>query len=64
MRKQKFLEVGDVCQLYKGSGNIIKRLNIKLKGVEYDKKFVFSDIGYNFEPSEIGAALWFIQLKN
>ena len=37
----------------KDSENINKRLGIKLKGVEYDRKFVFSEIGYNFEPSEI-----------
>ena len=28
------------------------------------KKFVFSELGYNFEPSEIGAAFGLIQLKN
>ena len=27
------------------------------------KKFVFSEIGYNFEPSEIGASFGLIQLK-
>ena len=54
---------GRMSTLIKDSENIIKRLNIKLKGVEYDKKFVFSDIGYNFEPSEIGAAFGLIQLK-
>ena len=40
-----------------------KRLNIKLKGIEYDKKFVFSEAGYNFEPSEIGASFGLVQLK-
>ena len=43
--------------LIKDSENINKRLSIKLKGFEYDKKFVFSELGYNFEPSEIGASL-------
>jgi CDP-6-deoxy-D-xylo-4-hexulose-3-dehydrase len=47
----------------KDSENIKKRLNISLKGYDYDKKFVFSDIGYNFEPSEIGAAFGLEQLK-
>ena len=54
---------GRMSTLIKDSENINKRLNIKLKGIEYDKKFVFSDSGYNFEPSEIGAAFGLIQLK-
>ena len=54
---------GRMSTLIKDSENINKRLNIKLKGIEYDKKFVFSDLGYNFEPSEIGAAFGLIQLK-
>lgn len=54
---------GRLSTLIKDSENINKRLNIKLKGIEYDKKFVFSDLGYNFEPSEIGAAFGLIQLK-
>ena len=54
---------GRMSTLIKDSENIKKRLNIKLKGYEYDKKFVFSEIGYNFEPSEIGAAFGIVQLK-
>ena len=54
---------GRSSTLIKDSENIKKRLNIKLKGFEYDKKFVFGDIGYNFEPSEIGAAFGLEQLK-
>ena len=54
---------GRMSTLIKDSENIKKRLNIKLKGVEYDKKFVFSEIGYNFEPSEIGAAFGLTQLQ-
>ena len=41
---------GRLSSLIKDSENINKRLGIKLKGVEYDRKFVFSEIGYNFEP--------------
>ena len=33
---------GRMSTLIKDSENIKKRLNIKLKGYEYDKKFVFS----------------------
>ena len=41
---------------------INKRLGIKLKGFDYDRKFVFSEVGYNFEPSEIGASFGLVQL--
>ena len=34
-----------------------------MKGINFDKKFVFSEIGYNFEPSEIGATFGLEQLK-
>lgn len=54
---------GRMSTLIKDSENISKRLNIKLKGIDYDKKFVFSEAGYNFEPSELGAAFGLIQLK-
>ena len=54
---------GRMSTLIKDSENIKKRLDIKLKGYDYDKKFVFSEIGYNFEPSEIGASFGLIQLK-
>ena len=54
---------GRMSTLIKDSENIKKRLDIKLKGFEFDKKFVFSEVGYNFEPSEIGAAFGLVQLK-
>ena len=54
---------GRLSSLIKDSENINKRLNIKLKGIDYDKKFVFSEAGYNFEPSEIGASFGLVQLK-
>ncbi len=54
---------GRMSTLIKDSENINKRLDIKLDGFDYDKKFVFSEIGYNFEPSEIGASFGLIQLK-
>ncbi len=54
---------GRMSTIIKDSENINKRLNIKLKGFDYDKKFVFSEAGYNFEPSEIGASFGLIQLK-
>ena len=54
---------GRMSSLLKDSESIKSRLDIKLMGVEYDKKFVFSELGYNFEPSEIGAAFGLEQLK-
>tara|TARA_B100000886_G_scaffold336696_1_gene295967 strand:- start:2712 stop:3917 length:1206 start_codon:yes stop_codon:yes gene_type:complete len=45
------------------SENINKRFNIKVDGVDYDAKYVFSDAGYNFLPSEISAAFALVQLK-
>jgi len=54
---------GRMSTLIKDSENINKRLNIKLKGYDYDRKFVFSEAGYNFEPSEVGASFGLIQLK-
>ena len=45
------------------SEKIENRFNIKLEGIPYDKKFVFSEIGHNLEPSEIGAAFGLAQLK-
>ena len=54
---------GRMSTLIKDSENINKRLGIKLKGFDYDRKFVFSEAGYNFEPSEIGASFGLVQLK-
>jgi CDP-6-deoxy-D-xylo-4-hexulose-3-dehydrase len=54
---------GRMSTLIKDSENINKRLGVKLKGIEYDKKFIFSEVGYNFEPSEILAAFGLVQLK-
>ena len=54
---------GRMSSLITDSENIKKRLDIKLKGYDYDKKFVFSEIGYNFEPSELGASFGIVQIK-
>ena len=54
---------GRMSTLIADSENIKKRLDIKLKGYDYDKKFVFSEIGYNFEPSELGASFGLVQIK-
>ena len=53
---------GRMSTLIKDSENINRRLGIKLKGFDYDRKFVFSEAGYNFEPSEVGASFGLVQL--
>jgi len=55
---------GRSSSLYKDSEKIENRFNIKIENIPYDKKFVFSEIGYNLEPSEIGAAFGLNQIKN
>ena len=45
------------------SEKIENRFNIKLDGIQYDKKFVFESVGHNLEPSEMGAAFGLVQLK-
>ena len=45
------------------SESINKRFNIKVSGIDYDAKYIFSDFGYNFLPSEISAAFALEQLK-
>jgi CDP-6-deoxy-D-xylo-4-hexulose-3-dehydrase len=43
--------------------DIKSRFNIKLSGIDYDQKYIFSDFGYNFLPSEISAAFALEQIK-
>jgi len=43
---------------------IENRFNIKLDGIDYDAKFVFSIPGYNLEGNEMGAAFGMVQLKS
>jgi CDP-6-deoxy-D-xylo-4-hexulose-3-dehydrase len=40
-----------------------KRFNVKVSGIDYDAKYIFSDLGYNFLPSEISAAFALEQIK-
>ena len=60
------------CKMLRGWGrssavdeseNIKKRLSVNLKGILYDSKFVFEEVGYNFLPLEISAAFGLAQLK-
>ena len=47
----------------KGSDDLKKRFGYKLDGTRHDTKFVFDELGYNFLPSELGAAFGLEQLK-
>ena len=53
---------GRLSSTLKNSEDINKRLNINLMGVNYDRKFVFAEQGFNFEPSELGATFGLQQL--
>ena len=45
------------------SESINKRFNVRISGINYDAKYVFSEMGYNFLPSEISASFAIEQLK-
>lgn len=49
--------------VYEKSEEIKKRFAGKLAGDTYDAKFIFSTIGYNFQPLEMSAAFGLEQLK-
>ena len=53
---------GRSSSLFVESENIENRFNISLDDIDYDAKFVFETVGYNFEPSEMGAAFGLVQL--
>lgn len=53
---------GRDSSLFSESESIENRFSVDLEGIAYDAKFVFSRIGYNLEPSEIGAAFGLVQL--
>ena len=54
---------GRSSTLFNEKEDILKRFNTKVDGIPYDGKYIFSEIGYNFLPSEISAAFALEQLK-
>jgi len=44
------------------SENVEDRFDVMVDGIDYDAKFVFGDIGFNFLPSEISAAFGLVQM--
>lgn len=53
---------GRSSSLFIESEAIENRFNIQVDGMDYDAKFVFEAMGYNLEPSEMGAAFGLVQL--
>lgn len=63
-RKARLLRSwGRSSSLFVESEAVENRFNIQVDGVDYDAKFVFEAVGYNLEPSELGAAFGLVQLK-
>lgn len=54
---------GRSSSLFVESEAIENRFNIQVDGMDYDAKFVFEALGYNLEPSEMGAAFGLVQLE-
>ncbi|MCK0172174.1 DegT/DnrJ/EryC1/StrS family aminotransferase [Aliiroseovarius sp. S1123] len=53
---------GRSSSLFVESETIENRFNVKVDGIDYDAKFLFEDLGYNLEPSEVSAAFGLVQL--
>lgn len=53
---------GRTSSLYADSESIERRFNVELDGISYDAKFLFEELGFNVEPSEMGAAFGLVQL--
>ncbi len=53
---------GRSSSLFVESESIENRFGVKVDGIDYDAKFLFEDLGYNLEPSEISAAFGLVQL--
>ncbi|MDG2061387.1 MAG: DegT/DnrJ/EryC1/StrS family aminotransferase [SAR86 cluster bacterium] len=64
LRKTKLLRSwGRASSIFQDSESIENRFKVQLEGIQYDAKFVFEELGYQLEPSEISAAFGLIQLN-
>ena len=64
LRKGKLLRSwGRASSIFEDSESIENRFNVSLDGIQYDSKFIFEEIGYQLEPSEISAAFGLVQLS-
>tara|TARA_B100001123_G_C15336108_1_gene1032875 strand:+ start:3948 stop:5147 length:1200 start_codon:yes stop_codon:yes gene_type:complete len=62
--KAKMLRAyGRSSAIFNESEGIEPRFRSKVGGISYDEKYIFSDMGYNFIPSEISAAFGLQQFK-
>ena len=63
VKKAKLLRSwGRSSSLFPDSESIENRFQVYLDEIRYDAKFVFEEIGYQLEPSEISAAFGLVQL--
>ena len=53
---------GRSSSLFSESESVEKRFRIKIGNIQYDAKFIFDEIAYNFMPMEIGSAFGNAQL--
>jgi CDP-4-dehydro-6-deoxyglucose reductase, E1 len=60
------------CKIFRGWGrssaidegeDLAKRFGMKVEDIDYDSKFIFSEIAYNFLPTEMSAAFGIAQLN-
>ena len=54
---------GRRSSLYGESEDYERRFSAKIDGLDYDDKYIFDDIAYNFLPSEISAAFALVQIN-
>lgn len=63
-RKSKLLRSwGRSSSLFVESEAIENRFNVEVGDIEYDAKFVFEEVGYQLEPSEVSAAFALVQFS-
>ena len=53
---------GRTSSLFAESESIENRFDVSIDDIEYDAKFLFEELGFNVEPSEMGAAFGLVQL--
>jgi len=55
---------GRRSSLYGETEDYERRFNATIDEINYDDKYIFDDVAYNFLPSEISAAFALVQVKN
>ncbi len=49
-------------QMYGSKEHMDERFEVEIDGIPYDTMFIFDEVGWNFEPSEMHAAFGLVQL--